>query len=1394
MRLAFFLRHRRRLLMQLDPSQRLSPLASPSRPSSHSTLKRPFVHQAAAQSASTTSSSTCSPTTDLPSESERPGKVPKLDGTASPSASASTSAPKSTSASKLPSMSRSNHPHARHTSGPSLLSRMPPPQAPSSGRGRRGRATAAAVKQTLPGPVYDQDYITNTYRTKHLKSAWEENPKSPLANFYSQHFNDQPVYESTQGIGANGRTTWRSTIRIHGGDIDITAHGDNPNRKDSEKLAALCAMYQLDGQGVLNRTPPKSASKKEEEFPPSEVKLSDGSVVGYERAREFMDYYCRRFRFGKPDITYSNPNPRASHTIWQADMTVNGRRIGFGKGPNKKMAMTSCYVDVTQYLEQCDPSVWKEFLADARTGRDLGMAPRVLFQIDEALDDQIHDLCVDIKRSTLYKNRPVIGSQVTRGDAPDSTGVQPPVAPRMPYRRQAPTEVLETKSEQLRKRREEYLQDPKMAKMRETRAQLPVYTKSAELLQHIRDYEVTICMAATGSGKTTQIPQLILDDMIERGEGSKCNVVCTQPRRIAAITVADRVAKERGEVAGRGSSVGYQVRFEHNLPDEHGSITFCTTGIFLKRMQSALLGGGSIGRSLDDVTHVVVDEVHERDVDTDLLLVVLKRLLAERKARNKPIKVVLMSATINPTLFQEYFPDETGRPTSVIEIPGRAFPVEKRYLDDFVPEMASKQSSAWVFQDEAVQKYLAHQMGSAAPVPRNSRHRSLNEPSVSVLSSGDSPRDDDLDMPIPLVALAIAHVLRNSSDGHVLVFLPGWDDIMAVQRCLWDTRPLLGVNFNDSSSFKIHLLHSSIPVVEQQAIFEPPPPGIRRIILATNIAETSVTIPDVVYVIDTARVKEQRYDPERHISSLVSAWVGSSNLNQRAGRAGRHRQGEYYGLLSRQFADSLHPYQTVEMKRVDLSNVVMHVKALNFPGMTVEEVLSLTIEPPAPERVAAAMKSLQMVGALDAENNLTSLGRVLLQLPVDVQMGRLVLFGSFFRCLDQALTLAAILTNRDPFVAPMHLKVEAARVKNSWCPEEFRSDALATLRAFNAWWDLQRRGVYVAANKFCMDNFLAKPTLLMIQKIKEHIFQSLYAAGVIDVSAGGSVSSQPGGPSRGEAFTVPSQLDRHGDSLPLLAALIAIATQPKFAIRTGEKIYRTAEDKTVFIHPSSVNHRKRELFDQQDGNAAPTEKQIIAYAEKRQNVSVGSANAQKFLVTTTRLDPLTYILFGAYRIEVTARGLECDEWLPIIGRQDALDEVERLKSSMESCLLRVFEGIIAGRSQQGRRKVSPRVYDREQESGDEDVEKDLSLSDTEIKELDLMTGDIVQILNRYSTYRMAMQSQHNSRPATPMESPSMASSRLPSMSGSRSGYSTPYNMGSSFNSRPGTPSRLSRRF
>jgi small subunit ribosomal protein S24e len=977
------------------------------------------------------------------------------------------------------------------------------------------------------------------------------------------------------GILKAAKATARTTVIVEA-DITIVGVGDSASKKDSEKLAALSAVYQLHEAGMvccmfdqsyshsntfvqldMQKSKPSSASPSLGTHPGAAMtaKLSDGTIVTYERARQFMDYYCRRYGFGRPEINFEEiRGKRGQNSTWETVITVDGRRIGLGTGPNKKAAQISSYLDVTQYLESCDTELWKTFVEAAKSGKDLGMAPKVFFEMSDGLNDEIRDLCYDMRKSTLYRNYLTSSSRRTSPSVPTDP-------PRFSFSRgRSSPRYLAEKSAQLLQHHQAYLVDPKQKTMRETRASLPVYTRSEEIITHVRNHDVTICMAATGSGKTTQIPQLILDDYIQRGQGAHCNILCTQPRRIAAVSVADRVAKERGETVGQGS-VGYQVRFEAQFPEEHGSITFCTTGIFLKRMQSALTldSGGLAGSKMGDVTHVIVDEVHERDVDTDLLLVVLKRLMASRKAANKPIKIVLMSATIDPTLFQKYFPDDTGQPAKVLEIPGRSFPVTKYFLEDFLPQLVSSRQTNWVFEQDIVAKYLKNELGVAAAnlLPRQ----------AALTTDRDSDRLEDLELPYPFIALTISHVLQKTDSGHVLVFLPGWEEITSVQRSLLNPMGPLGVDFNNTAKYSIHLLHSSIPLAEQQVIFEPPLPGVRRIILATNIAETSVTIPDVVYVIDTGRIKEKRYDPDRHMSSIVSAWVGSSNLNQRAGRAGRHRSGEYFGILGQKRADELQPYQTVEMKRVDLSNVVMHVKALDFPGMTVEEVLAATIEPPAAERVQAAMRDLQMVGALDDKKNLTSLGRVLLQLPVEVQMGRLVLFGSFFRCLDQALTLAAILTNRDPFVSPMHLKVEASQKKISWTTREFRSDALATLKAYNTWWAMQSKGQYQSANRFCTDNFLSKSTLLMIQKIKGHLLQSLYHAGVIDVSAGGSFVADGHPSSNSRNTTVPPELDANGYSLPLLAALIAIASQPKFAIRTGEKVYRTAQDKVgvVFI-------------------------------------------------------------------------------------------------------------------------------------------------------------------------------------------------------------------------------------
>lgn len=235
----------------------------------------------------------------------------------------------------------------------------------------------------------------------------------------------------------------------------------------------------------------------------------------------------------------------------------------------------------------------------------------------------------------------------------------------------------------------------------------------------------------------------------------------------------------------------------------------------------------------------------------------------------------------------------------------------------------------------------------------------------------------------------------------------------------------------------------------------------------------------------------------------------------------------------------------------------------------------------------------------------------------------------------------------------------------------------------------------------------------------------------------------------------------------------------------------------VFIHPSSVNARKKSVASHQDGPI--TSKQIIAFAEKRQNISGAGAtasNAQTSLVTTTLLDPMTYVLFGAYSIDVTERGLECDNWLPIVGNVYALDDIQRLKTMMEACLSRVFEGLIMKNRKQQIRNIAPVAPREEEESGDEDDEssRDLSLSEVEIRQLDFLTRDIVRVLNRYAEERIATQSRSSSRPVTPMGSPSFGGqARLPQLN-SLSGASTPYGgPRSAFSSRPGTPSRLSTR-
>ncbi|KAE8227743.1 hypothetical protein CF326_g7350 [Tilletia indica] len=362
---------------------------------------------------------------------------------------------------------------------------------------------------------------------------------------------------------------------------------------------------------------------------------------------------------------------------------------------------------------------------------------------------------------------------------------------------------------------------------------MPVTKQEDDVLVKLKSNQVTICVAATGSG----------------------------------ISVAQRVAKERAETIGQ--TEGYQVRFDSKLPQSNDSITFCTTGFFLRRLQNSLGDGAEDHTWLDTITHVVLDEVHERDVETDLLLVVIRHVLAERKKMGKPeLKLVLMSATIDPALLQNYFAESqpvgpgdsiVKRLTPVVDISGRSFPVQKHFLEETVPRLERLRlppnMGGWIWQEKNMRDYLDRELRQQGGM------RQIGGPSSSSAGGEGADSIDVLELPYPLVAMMIADVLARSQDGHVLVFLPGWDEIKAVNTILIDPRryPLLGLPFDNPDRYDIHVLHSAVRNVEQQAVFELPRSlSIRRIILATNITETSITILDVVYVVDTSWIKEKR--------------------------------------------------------------------------------------------------------------------------------------------------------------------------------------------------------------------------------------------------------------------------------------------------------------------------------------------------------------------------------------------------------------------------------------------------------------------------------------------------------------------------------------------------------
>ncbi|KAL4980076.1 P-loop containing nucleoside triphosphate hydrolase protein [Aspergillus desertorum] len=751
--------------------------------------------------------------------------------------------------------------------------------------------------------------------------------------------------------------------------------------------------------------------------------------------------------------------------------------------------------------------------------------------------------------------------------------------------------------------------------MLQARKSLPAWDTQEAIIRAVNAHQVTIISGETGSGKSTQSVQFVLDDMIKRGLGGAANIICTQPRRISALGLADRVSDER--CSSVGDEVGYIIRGESKAKSGTTKITFVTTGVLLRRIQSGT-GSGNIASSLADVTHVVVDEVHERSLDTDFLLALLRDIIRSRK----DIKVILMSATLDADIFTQYF---GGRQSvGLVHIPGRTFPVEDYYLDDVIRETA--------FSPELTERGFEE---DTAPF------------SASDESFGKILRSVGMGINYELIASTVRYIdsKLEGQPGGILIFLPG---TMEIDRCLNAVQKIPNVHPLP--------LHASLLPFEQRRVFQSPPKGKRKVIAATNVAETSITIEDIVAVIDTGRVKETSYDPKDNIVRLQEVWASQAACKQRRGRAGRVRAGTCYKLYTRKAESSMPQRPEPEIRRVPLEQLCLSVRAMR--GIDdVASFLANTITPPESVAVEGALNFLHRVGALD-HDRLTALGRYLSMIPADLRCAKLMVYGSIFNCIDAAITIAAILTVKTPFVAPRERREEANAARAAFSKGD--GDLLTDLSAYQAWSELVKTQGYWGTQSWCTANFLSHQILRDISSNKAQFITSLKDAAIIPVDYSESSLSF-------------SCLNSNTFNRSLLRALVAGSFQPQIArIAFPDKKFASSitgafevdpdartikyfnhENGRVFIHPSSL------LFSAQ---SFPNAAMYLSYFSKMETSKV-------FIRDLTPFNAYSLLLFcGSIDLDTTGRGLIVDGWLRLRGWARIGVLVSRLRTMVDEII------------------------------------------------------------------------------------------------------------------------------
>ncbi|KAJ7175459.1 pre-mRNA splicing factor [Mycena filopes] len=585
----------------------------------------------------------------------------------------------------------------------------------------------------------------------------------------------------------------------------------------------------------------------------------------------------------------------------------------------------------------------------------------------------------------------------------------------------------------------------------ETRKSLPIYTYKEGLIQAIKEHQVLIVVAETGSGKTTQLPQY-LHEAGYTANGQK--VGCTQPRRVAAMSVAARVAEEMGTKVGY--EVGYSIRFEDCTSDKT-VLKYMTDGMLLREFLTE--------PDLAGYSALIIDEAHERTLSTDILFALVKDI-----ARFRPeLRLLISSATLDAEKFSEYF---DNAPT--FYVPGRQFAVDIHYTP----------------QPEA--NYL---------------HAAIT---------------------------TVFQIHTTQPKGDILVFLTGQEEIEACHENLQETSRALG---NKIAELIICPIYASLPSEMQAKIFEPTPEGARKVVLATNIAETSITIDGVVFVIDPGFVKQNSYNPRTGMSSLVVVPCSRASANQRAGRAGRVGPGKAFRLYTKwAFANELEANTVPEIQRTNLSMTVLMLKSLGINDLIGFEFL----DPPPGETLMRALELLYALGALNDRGELTKLGRRMAEFPVDPMLSKAIISSEKYVCTDEILTITAMLSESGSlFYRPKDKKLHADQARQNFIRPG--GDHFTLLNVWEQWAETNY------SQQFCYEQFLQFKSISRARDIRDQLAGLCERVEVV-------VQSNP----------------NSNDITPVQKALTAGYFYNTAQLQKSGDSYRTLKtNHTVYIHPSS---------------------------------------------------------------------------------------------------------------------------------------------------------------------------------------------------------------------------------